>query len=185
MNDILIPVITVICVIVGIGMIIWARRDELKHRDVGTPTCLESRDPDNPIKDYGWYKIENPYSDYALRNLPSTNDPVELDKRQVQMKIEIILKRAPSWWYDARRWKEMKLGATIYDSETGKGYVIGTGRELTPKEMIFGPYTEDELKRFTPEELRDQTRNPPGYMVVIVALIGSLAMMFRLLLAWL
>jgi hypothetical protein len=50
---------------------------------------------DDPKTDYGGYKLKNPESKYALRNLPPTDDPYELEERRFQMITE-RLGKAPS-----------------------------------------------------------------------------------------
>lgn len=50
---------------------------------------------DNPRVDYGGYRISNPKSMYAARNLPPSNNPIEIQGRKWQMRYELSSGRAP------------------------------------------------------------------------------------------
>lgn len=60
---------------------------------------------DNPRVDYGGYEISNPYSEYAARNLPATNDPEEIQGRKWQAKEEEWYRKAPVHSFDVGYWR--------------------------------------------------------------------------------
>lgn len=132
---------------------------------------------DDPKKDYGGYYIKDPESKYALRNLPPTTNPKELKRRQIQLQIEKSLKSAPSDWYDAFWWKRLPANSTISDPETGKEYVVGTGRQLTAAELDRGYiYSDKELSKIPKDKLvADSTKGG--------IFLASLLILLRLLLA--
>lgn len=143
---------------------------------------------DDPKKDYGGYYIKNPDSLYALRNLPPTNDPKQLKKRQMQMNIEKILKSAPTNWYDAWSFKTASPSMSIVDPDTGKSYIIGTGRELTTSELDRGLiFSDQELENYKKELKKDPEYLPKNKLIVNVArggiFLSSLLIFLRLLLA--
>jgi hypothetical protein len=104
----------------------WEKMQEIKESTLNE---------DDPKKDYGGYYIKDPKNVYALRNLPPTDNPKELRKRQIQMELEKIMKRAPLGWYDQWYWRNVRPGTPIKDSETGKEYVVGTKNELIPDKI--------------------------------------------------
>jgi hypothetical protein len=85
---------------------------------------------DDPKKDYSGYYIENSGSIYALRNLPPTNDPKELEGRKAQQVVEVRLQKAPT-------------------SRIFGAYSMSYYRRLGHEEIMWDKYIEENgLKKF-------------------------------------
>lgn len=82
---------------------------------------------DDPKKDYGGYDIKNPESKYALRNLPPTDDPEELEKRKRQAIFERLTAEAPRNMLENYDYRNLPhIGAQykrVYSSVTGREWV--------------------------------------------------------------
>lgn len=127
---------------------------------------------DDPKKDYGGYKIKNPESKWALRNLPPTDDPRELQKRKWQENWEKFFEKAPSNWLEAT---SADTGHNVQRRGDSDIYSTKLGRYWTYEENYLGrEFTPDEWERYQRGEgdLIVKGKIPWGWIAAILTALA-------------
>ena len=143
----------------------WEKMQEIKKSDLNE---------DDPKKDYSGYRIKDPTHPRALRNLKPTDDPKELQKRQIRMQLEKAMKRAPTGWYDQWLWNTIPVGVAVRDWKTGDEYVVSV-----KKNYLIPDKTNKENEPRQVQKTEYVASAAPEAAVWVV----SLALLLRLLLA--
>jgi len=138
---------------------------------------IPSVDEDDPKKDYSGYEIKDPTYPWALRNLKPTDDPKELQKRQIRMQLEKAMKRAPTGWYEQWGWNNIPVGTPVYDPKTGDEYVVSVA-----KNYLIPDKTDKTNKENEPRQVQT-TEYVASAAPQAAAWVISLALLLRLLLA--
>ena len=144
----------------------WEKMQEIKKSDL-----------DDPKKDYSGYRIKDPTHPRALRNLKPTDDPKELQKRQIRMQLEKAMKRAPTNWYDQLAWNIIPVGNRVYDQKTNRYYVISA----VPDKLI--PDKTDKTNKENEPRQVQTTEYVASAAPEAAVWVVSLALLLRLLLA--